>query len=292
MSNLLQKKLIIDDDYKLPEIISDIQIKTNYEEYFPNKHFEDQLKFFFAVLYFFPESDKVFKKSLDVFTRIITNGGFAIINTKQITLHNIELCGMMMYHGFSKVFNKKIDSTNYIIFQKLYSKSQIKNPSTKFVIALDRVGFKGKNIKIHKIRSMHRYSEFLHQSMLEKEGLSSLGKVNSDPRITPFGKFIRKYWIDEIPQIYDFLLGKIKLVGIRAMSYTFFSQYPERYQKKYFQVKPGLICPIFESTNPGFDEILRIEEEYLDDYLKSPFKTDFKLFFRTIFMIFKGARSS
>ena len=64
------------------------------------------------------------------------------------------------------------------------------------------------------------------------------------------------------------------------------------YKKKYYKVKPGLICPIFDEKTTGFDEIVRIEEKYLDDYLKNPFLTDVKLFFKTILMIFKGLRSS
>ena len=64
--------------------------------------------------------------------------------------------------------------------------------------------------------------------MLENKNLSSIGKIYKDPRITPLGRLLRKYWIDELPQIYDLLLGKIKLLGIRAMSYPFFDKYPEK----------------------------------------------------------------
>ena len=139
---------------------------------------------------------------------------------------------------------------------------------------------------------MYPYSEFLQQSFMEKNNISGIGKINEDPRITPFGKFIRKYWLDELPQLYDWLRGEIKLVGIRAMSHAFFDQYPNRYKEKYFLVKPGFICPIFDSTTTGFNEIVEIEEEYLDDYLRNPIIADFKLFFRTLSMILKGTRST
>ena len=56
-------------------------------------------------------------------------------------------------------------------------KSKIKKPSTSFLISLDRVGLDGKNIKIHKIRSMYKYSEFLHQGMLQNNELSNIGKI-------------------------------------------------------------------------------------------------------------------
>ena len=66
---------------------------------------------------------------------------------------------------------------------------------------------------------------------------------------------------------------------------------PERYKEKYYKVKPGLICPIFDEKTCGFNEIVKIEEKYLDDYMKSPIKTDLKLFFKTVSMIFMGTRS-
>ena len=93
-------------------------------------------------------------------------------------------------------------------------------------------------------------------------------------------------------QVIDLLTFKIKLIGIRAMSYAFFEKYLKNTKEKYFKVKPGLIGPIFDEKTAGFNEIVKIEEQYLDNYLKNPIKTDFKAFFKTIFMIFKGSRSS
>ena len=197
-----------------------------------------------------------------------------------------------MYYGLEKIKTLNFSSKKYVVAKKLFEKSKINKPSTSFLISLDRVGLGGNNIKIHKIRSMYKYSEFLHQAMLNNNELSNIGKIKEDPRITKIGKFMRKYWIDELPQILDLLTFKIKLVGIRAMSYTFFNKYPERYKKKYFKVKPGLICPIFDNKTTGFNDIVKIEEAYLDDYLKNPLITDIKLFFKTISMIFKGLRSN
>tara|TARA_Y100000590_G_scaffold464965_1_gene635813 strand:+ start:1157 stop:2068 length:912 start_codon:yes stop_codon:yes gene_type:complete len=222
----------------------------------------------------------------------IKNGAYILFDSSKVRLHKIEISGLLMYRGFEMVGNLPKLDKKFILAKKSYEKSVIKSPSTKFLITLDRVGYKGKNIKIHKFRSMYKYSEFLHQGMLENSNLSNIGKIKGDPRITPLGRFMRKYWIDEIPQIYDLLTFKIKLVGIRAMSYAFFDQYPDTYKEKFYKVKPGLIGPIFDEKNTGFNQIVKIEEKYLDEYLKSPFMTDFKLFFKTLFMIFRGLRSS
>jgi len=221
----------------------------------------------------------------------IINGGFLIFNSSNLKISPIEINGRLMYYGFESKINLSYADLIFTIAQKLYKPSLIESPSTRHILALDRVGIFGKNIKIHKIRSMFPYSELLHKNVMDNNSLSSIGKVNTDPRITPFGEFIRKYWIDELPQIYDWLRGEIKLVGIRALSYPFFQKYPDRYKTKYLAVKPGLICPIFDVTVDGFEEIVKIEEKYLDDYLNNPVTTDLKLFFRTLAMIFRGTRS-
>jgi lipopolysaccharide/colanic/teichoic acid biosynthesis glycosyltransferase len=230
-------------------------------------------------------------KKLSLSYEKLKNGGYLILNISKVKIPKIELAGMMMYYGLEKKGILAFNSGRSVIARKLFEKSKIKKPSTSFFISLDRVGFDGKNIKIHKIRSMYKYSEFLHQGMLNNSELSNIGKIKEDPRVTTIGKFMRKYWIDELPQLLDLLTCKIKFVGIRAMSYAFFSKYPERYKKKYYKVKPGLICPILDEETAGFDEIVKIEEEYLDDYIKNPLITDIKLFFSTLAMILKGTRS-
>ncbi len=303
MNDLLQKHLEISKEILISDFIlkdginptfkidSLSSIVTNYRiENNLSSHSEKKYSYLDIGIYN-PTSNRKLKNDINDFKNKIINGGYLIIQLTNIKIHKYELLGMLMYYGFEKKVYMK-SSPKYIVLQKKYEASKIKKPSTGFLISLDRVGYNGKNIKIHKIRSMYRYSEFLHQSMIENSGISSIGKVKEDPRITPIGKLIRKYWIDEIPQIYDLFTFKIKLVGIRAMSYAFFNKYPERYKKKYYKVKPGLICPIFDEKTTGFDEIVRIEEKYLDDYLKNPFLTDVKLFFKTILMIFKGLRSS
>ena len=305
MEKYLQKKLIIPDDNQTPFFLKKGEFDFNFiiselkkkdDKTFVAKCIGDELlntdDDYFTSIIFNEVKNEDLNILLNTVYEKLRNGGYLIINTNQISLHKIELAGMMMYYGFETFFDNYLKNEKYIIVQKKYEKSKIEQPALSFLIKLDRVGRDGKNLKIHKFRSMYRYSEFLHQGMLESSGLSSIGKVKSDPRITPLGKFMRKYWIDELPQIFDLMTFKIKLVGIRAMSYAFFEKYPQRYKEKYFKVKPGLIGPIFDEKTAGFNEIVNIEEQYLDNYLKNPIKTDLKIFFKTIFMIFKGSRSS
>ncbi len=233
-------------------------------------------------------SKKKINKTLIKFYECLIPGGYLIVDISKLKLNKIELLGRLSYIGFDYEFDDKF---NHIVLRKMYKRLDKIDPTENFIISLDRVGLFGKNLKIYKFRSMYPYSEFLHNSLLDNENLSSIGKIEKDPRITKIGKIIRKYWIDELPQIYNWLRGDIKLVGIRAMSYPFFNKYPIRYQKKYLKVKPGFICPIFDEKTTGFNEIVKIEERYLDSYIDSPFITDIKLFFSTLIKILKGNRS-
>ena len=306
MEKFIQKKLVISDEIHISGFIEKNKINSKFDienlnniendNFFISQNIDDKLveeeSSSLKIILVSRIKNKHLKHLLKTTCDKIMNGGLLIFSTKNINLHEIELAGMMMYYGFEIRLENFSKEKKYIIAQKTFEKSKIEKPALSFLIKLDRVGKDGKNLKIHKFRSMYRYSEFLHQGMLENSGLSSIGKVRSDPRITPLGRFMRKYWIDELPQVIDLLTFKIKLIGIRAMSYAFFEKYPQVYKEKYFKVKPGLIGPIFDEKTAGFNEIVKIEEQYLDNYLENPIKTDFKLFFKTIFMIFKGSRSS
>ncbi len=93
----------------------------------------------------------------------------------------------------------------------------------------ERVGLKGRIFKIHKFRSMYKDSE-------------SKGKltIGSDVRITKPGKFLRKYKIDELPQLIDVLLGKMSLVGPRPEVQEFIELYPIDIRSKVLSVRPGI----------------------------------------------------
>lgn len=208
-------------------------------------------------------------------------------------LSRAELWGRLHYAGFEVQKEMKVGS-DYIIFsQKMYEPSDEKNPSYYPIITLDRVGFNGEIIKIHKIRTMYPYSEFIQKKVFEMSALSSIGKFDQDFRVTNMGKILRKYWFDELPQIIDWFRGNIKIVGIRAMSLHYFSLYPERYQDKYYTVKPGFISPIFDEKTSSFEDIVTIEEKYLTSYKSNPFMTDIRYFILTITdILFRGKLSS
>ena len=140
---------------------------------------------------------------------------------------------------------------------------------------------------------MHPFSEYLQEYTFNKNSLQEGGKIKNDFRITPEGKIFRKFWIDEIPMIYNILKGDMKLVGVRPLSPHFFSLYNKDLQELRTQFKPGFIPPFYVDLPKNLDEIMESERRYLNLCEKSEFKTDVKYFFLALKnVLFKGARSS
>ena len=202
-----------------------------------------------------------------------------------------EIHGRLAYAGYDVEREIKLGDYSYMIVRKTKTLSENPSPSYYPLVMLNRVSMHGTIIKIHKIRAMYPYSEFLQKKISDESGVDQSGKFENDYRITKWGSYFRKYWIDEIPQFIDWTRGKIKLVGIRAMSQQYFDLYPQEYKELYFQVKPGIISPIFDEGTDGFSDIVKIEKEYLVNYLNNPLRTDIKYFFNTLKQMISGARS-
>ena len=116
---------------------------------------------------------------------------------------------------------------------------------------------------------------------------------NCGQTVRGLGSFLRRFWIDEIPMLINFLKGDMKLVGVRPLSPHFFSLYSEDLQNLRTQFTPGLIPPFYADLPKTFDEIMESERIYLNLCKKSQFKTDVKYFFLALKnILFKGARSS
>jgi lipopolysaccharide/colanic/teichoic acid biosynthesis glycosyltransferase len=213
-----------------------------------------------------------------------------IIGGKNRWISKTEILGRLYYCGFNVVYSNQVKEYLKIIVTKSHAPLLEIKPSWNALITLERVGFEGKTIRIHKFRTMSPYSEFLQKKIFEENDLSVTGKINADYRITGVGKFLRKYWIDELPQVIDWLRGYIKIVGIRAMSKHYYSLYPEEYQILYKQVKPGILSPLFDEENDGFNEIVKVEKEYLTQYLMAPIITDIRYFLIILSQILKGTR--
>lgn len=132
-----------------------------------------------------------------------------------------------------------------------------------------RVGKNGKLFKFHKIRSMCPGAEKMKEQLLEygiNEADAPAFKLADDPRITKFGKFIRRTSLDELPQIWDILVGRMSVVGPRSPIPSEVEKYND-YQKHRLDVKGGLLClwQIQHNRNKlTFDQWVDLDIKYVE----------------------------
>jgi lipopolysaccharide/colanic/teichoic acid biosynthesis glycosyltransferase len=214
------------------------------------------------------------------------------VKKRNRALAKAEVWGRLSFWGMKVLAESKGDDELYIIAQRVSQPVQNKIPSFYMIAALEKVGLDGEIIRTHKIRTMFPFSEFLQKRIFEDHGLAATGKFADDFRLTEYGRFLRKYWLDELPQILDWLRGDVKLVGMRATSPHFLSLYPQKLYDLYIQIKPGLIPPIFDENTNGFDQIVEVELTYLQSYWEKPIRTDIRYFMQTFTdIVFRGIRS-
>jgi len=152
-----------------------------------------------------------------------------------------------------------------------------------------RVGKNGKIFKFHKIRSMRPDAEKLKQQLIaegKNEATYPVFKMKNDPRITKFGRFIRKHNLDELPQIYDVLVGRLSIIGPRSPLIEEAKTYSS-YERHRLDVKGGLLCywQIQPKRNKvSFDEWVDLDIQYVET---RSVKTDMKILFKGIFSCIK-----
>jgi lipopolysaccharide/colanic/teichoic acid biosynthesis glycosyltransferase len=216
----------------------------------------------------------------------------SLVKKRNRALSKAEVWGRLSFCGMRVVAESKGDGEVYIIAQRVSLPVQNKIPSYYLIASLEKVGLDGQIIRMHKIRTMYPFSEFIQQRIYENHGLAPTGKFASDFRLTGYGRFLRKFWLDELPQIFDWLGGDIKLVGLRATSLHFLSLYPKEFYELYIQIKPGLIPPVLDESINSFDQIVEVEFAYLNCYLAHPIRTDIRYLCKTFTdIVFRGVRS-
>jgi len=151
------------------------------------------------------------------------------------------------------------------------------------------VGEGGRPFTGYKFRSMYSNADELKpqlQSLNEMSG--PMFKLTNDPRVTRVGGFLRRYSLDELPQIYSVLKGDMSLVGPRPPLVTEYMQFTE-YQKQKLTVKPGITC-LWQISGRNdvrdFDDWVRLDLEYIR---KWNLRLDFWILMRTAGEVFAGS---
>ncbi|CAN5521832.1 hypothetical protein BH11BAC2_BH11BAC2_17750 [soil metagenome] len=249
-------------------------------------------KFFpgIAHLYFF--FDFIFKRvfpKLPFFKKVY----FFVTNGRNRVMSKAETLGRLVSCGFRIVDVKVIDNLTYFVGRKEKAPFYDLNPSYGPLFAMNRIGKDGKLIKVFKFRTMYPFAEYLQEYIYEQNKLAEGGKFADDFRVTAWGQFLRKFWLDELPMIINLFKGDIKIVGVRPLSRHYYSLYSKELQEKRIFSKPGLLPPFYVDMPRTLEEIIESELRYLRSYEKSPLLTDCKYFFSIFYsIVIRKARSN
>ena len=217
---------------------------------------------------------------------------FAMTRGHNRVMSKYEIMGRLVSCGFQIVEIVEFGGLSFFISKKTREPHFDMNPSYGPVFSMRRIGKDGKIISVYKFRTMSPYSEYIQSKMIEDNKLDDGGKIKDDTRITFYGKFLRKYWIDEFPMIINWLKRDLKIVGVRPLSQDYFNRYPKDLRQLRVKTKPGLVPPYYVDLPVTFEEICDSERKYLLMYLKNPLKTDFVYFFKAFYNILIKRRRS
>ena len=240
------------------------------------------------LIYFF---DFIYKR---VFPKMkITRPIYRIFSDgRNMVISRAEALGRISRAGFSIENEKFIGRYLFIEGCKVSDPLPINSNNEGLFIKLPRVGNGGKMINVYKLRTMHPYAEYIQDYVYRRYNIQSGGKFNNDFRITTWGAFCRKIWLDELPMFINVFKGELKLFGVRPLSAQYFSLYKKDVQERRIKYKPGLVPPYYVDMPVDLDEIQASEMKYFDKYDRHPFFTDIVYFFKSFVNIcFKHARS-
>ncbi len=158
----------------------------------------------------------------------------------------------------------------------------IDSPGASPIYVQKRVGKDGRLFNFYKFRSMVPNADRMLEELLAQNEMDGPAfKMKDDPRITRIGKFIRKTSIDELPQLWNVLVGDMSLVGPRPPLPREVEQYTD-YQKQRLLVTPGITC--YWQVQPrrndlSFDEWLALDLKYISE---RSFSNDMKILVATV----------
>ncbi|MGV6849930.1 MAG: sugar transferase [Marinibacterium sp.] len=153
----------------------------------------------------------------------------------------------------------------------------------------ERVGRHGRVFRLLKIRTMvpdaeNVLDDYLAQNPAAREEWDLHQKLHDDPRITRIGGFVRKTSMDELPQLWNVLIGDMSLVGPRPMMVDQRPLYPG---KDYYRLRPGItgLWQISERNNSSFAERAVYDTRY---FRSLSLKTDFKILWATVGVVLRA----
>jgi lipopolysaccharide/colanic/teichoic acid biosynthesis glycosyltransferase len=154
--------------------------------------------------------------------------------------------------------------------------------------AWDVIGRGGRPFRGYKFRTMVVNADELKPQLVHKNEMTGpVFKMRADPRITPLGRYLRKYSLDELPQLWSVVKGDMSLVGPRPAGRQEWEQY-EPWQRRKLSVTPGITC-LWQVSGRNrvsdFDEWVRMDLDYIDHW---SLWLDLRILLRTLVVVVRG----
>ena len=210
---------------------------------------------------------------------------FQVTDGRNRVMSKAEVLGRLVSCGFEIENLKTIGETLYFVAKKVKDPVYDLKPSYGPLFKMKRIGKNGKIIQVYKFRTMHPYAEYLQDYIIKNNGYKDIGKPADDFRITTWGKFLRKYWLDELPQLINVARGEMKLVGIRPVSSRFLNEFPDDIKELRLKQKPGCVPAYVSLLKQSVGGFIEAETIYLREKMKHPYTTDMKYLVKAIFNI-------
>lgn len=219
---------------------------------------------------------------------------FETFKTKSHTLATMPLVQVIntSLDGWGKIFKRVFDFALSILLLPLFFfiylivAVMIKLDSEgPVIVKLLRVGQNGETFYLFKFRSMIKNAHELKKDLLHlSQRPGPLFKIKNDPRITRVGKFLRRFRIDEIPQILNVLKGEMSLVGPRPHEPEEVKKYLP-YQRRLLSIKPGItgLAQISGASDLPFEKEVELDTFYIENW---SLLMDIKILIRTVFKVF------
>ena len=211
--------------------------------------------------------------------------------------HNIQL-RMVLWHltirsssFFKRLMDIVLSILAIIVFSPVFLITALLVKLTSpgpIIFSQVRVGRYGRHFKFYKFRSMYIDAEARKAELmkLNESGDGVIFKMKRDPRITPVGRFIRKFSIDELPQLFNVLLGDMSLVGPRPPLPSEVRTYTLE-ERKRLNITPGITClwQVSGRSELPFSKQIALDKEYI---ASQSAWNDFLILLKTIPAILTG----
>ena len=153
-----------------------------------------------------------------------------------------------------------------------------------------RIGFRCNEFAMYKFRTMVVDAERHQQALAAGRG-GAFFKLQNDPRVTPVGRFLRRFSLDELPQLFNVLEGTMSLVGPRPLLVTDLEKFPLRGPMRRFSVRPGLtgLWQVSGRSLTSEAERMRLDREYVNRWSLT---LDLEILVRTVWAVLTGRGAS